>query len=101
ASPARTSQEIAPAQSPGSGASPARTLQEIAPVPNIGDIVGAYKSLVFNACLDIYKSKNELMGKLWQRNYYENIIRNDNAYQNISNYIINNPEKWSEDKFHN
>jgi REP element-mobilizing transposase RayT len=92
---------LAPAQSPGAGAgaSPARTLEE--KVPNIGDIVGAYKSLVFNACLDIYKSKNELMGKLWQRNYYENIIRNDNAYQNISNYIINNPAKWSEDKFHN
>ena len=66
----------------------------------IGDIVGAYKSLVANGCLEIYKSKNELMGKLWQRNYYEHIIRNEQAYQNISNYIINNPIKWAEDKFH-
>lgn len=88
-------------ENPRAGASPARTSQEIAPAPNIGDIVGAYKSLVFNVCLDIYKSKNELMGKLWHRNYYENIIRNENAYQNISNYIINNPAKWSEDKFYN
>jgi REP element-mobilizing transposase RayT len=75
----------------GAGASPART--------TIGDIVGAYKSLVFNACLDIYKSKNERMGKLWLRNYYEIIIRNEFSYQNISNYIINNPAKWKEDKF--
>jgi REP element-mobilizing transposase RayT len=38
-------------------------------------------------------------GKLWQRNYYEHIIRNEQSYQNISNYIINNPAKWQEDKF--
>jgi putative transposase len=39
-------------------------------------------------------------GKLWQRNYYEHIIRNEQSYQNISNYIINNPAKWQEDKFY-
>ena len=37
--------------------------------------------------------------KIWQRNYYENIIRNERAYQNISNYILNNPKKWEADKF--
>jgi REP element-mobilizing transposase RayT len=63
---------------------------------DVADIVGAYKSLVLNKCLVIYKSKNIIMGKLWQRNYYEHIIRNDLAYTNISNYIINNPLKWTE-----
>ena len=33
------------------------------PAPTVFDIVGAYKSLVANGCLDIYKSKNEMMGK--------------------------------------
>lgn len=37
--------------------------------------------------------------KLWQRNYYEHIIRDNIAYQNISNYIQNNPAKWNDDKF--
>ena len=37
-------------------------------------------------------------GSIWQRNYYEIIIRTDRAYQNISNYIINNPKSWTEDK---
>ncbi|MBS1550319.1 MAG: hypothetical protein JSS94_10720, partial [Bacteroidetes bacterium] len=37
--------------------------------------------------------------KLWQRNYYEHIIRNEKSYQNISAYIINNPAKWNDDKF--
>lgn len=45
------------------------------------------------------KIKN-LNFKIWQRNYYEHIIRNEQAYNNISNYIINNPAKWDEDKFY-
>lgn len=67
--------------------------------PTIGDIVGAYKSLTAKTCLEIFKSKNQTMGKLWQRNYYEHIIRNEQSYQTISKYIINNPVKWKEDKF--
>jgi REP element-mobilizing transposase RayT len=39
-------------------------------------------------------------GKLWQRNYYEHIIRNEQSYQTISRYIINNPAKWANDKFY-
>ncbi len=77
------------------GASPAPTKQNA----TVGDIVGAYKSLVANKCLNIYKTKNETMGKLWQRNYHEHIIRNEQSYQTISNYIINNPANWNDDKF--
>lgn len=77
------------------GASPAPTSSTDIPA-----IVGAYKSLVANACLNIFKSKNETMGKLWQRNYYEHIIRDERAYRNISHYIINNPAKWYDDKFY-
>jgi REP element-mobilizing transposase RayT len=66
----------------------------------LGNIVGAYKSLVMNKCLGIYKSKNEYMGKFWQRNYYEHIIRDQQSYFAISEYIINNPAKWTGDKFY-
>lgn len=38
--------------------------------------------------------------KIWHRNYYEHIIRDDRAYQNIAQYIKNNPLKWNEDKFY-
>ncbi|MDR6966119.1 REP element-mobilizing transposase RayT [Flavobacterium arsenatis] len=38
-------------------------------------------------------------GKVWQRNYYEIIIRNEEAYEHISNYIASNPAKWKGDKF--
>lgn len=37
-------------------------------------------------------------GSIWQRNYYESIIRSERAYRNISNYIINNPKNWNKDK---
>lgn len=66
----------------------------------ISDIVGAYKSLVANGCLAIFKSRNEIMGKLWQRNYYDHIIRDEHSYQRISDYIINNPANWKRDKFY-
>jgi len=35
--------------------------------------------------------------KIWQRNYYEHIIRNEKAFLNISAYIINNPQNWEKD----
>lgn len=84
----------------GTGASPARTGGNSGNAGNLGDIVGAYKSIVANECLKIYKSNNERMGKLWQRNYYEIIIRNEKSYARISEYIINNPAKWDADKFY-
>ena len=38
-------------------------------------------------------------GQIWQRNYWENIIRDENAYYRISKYIVNNPVNWNNDKF--
>ena len=43
---------------------------------------------------------NEPQKSIWQRNYYEHIIRNEEAFQTIANYIVNNPSKWVADKFH-
>lgn len=76
--------------------------------PVVGAIVGAYKSLVAKACLEIFTKQypNEMMGKLWQRNYYEHVIRqgtdtvrDEQSYHRIADYIINNPGNWQGDKF--
>ena len=80
---------------PGVGASPTPTVTTRAAV---GDIIGAYKSIVANECLKIFKSHNETMGKLWQRNYYEHIIRDETAYRKIAEYIRNNPARWEMDQ---
>jgi len=66
---------------------------------NDGGGVGAYKSLVANKCLEIYKTRNEYMGKLWQRDFWEHIIRNEKSYQYIANYIVNNPMSWEKIDF--
>jgi putative transposase len=63
------------------------------PSQTIGAIVRGYKSSVTRQI-----AINE---KLWQRNYHEHIIRDEQSYQNISKYIINNPAKWEDDKFYN
>ena len=42
------------------------------------------------------KTKDKL---LWQRNFYDHIIRNEQELQSIREYIINNPAKWQEDKY--
>ena len=38
--------------------------------------------------------------KLWQKSYYDHIIRNENDYQETWMYIENNPAKWSEDRLY-
>jgi len=36
---------------------------------------------------------------VWQRNYYEHIIRNADSYLKIAEYIVNNPRTWEKDKY--
>ena len=68
----------------------------------IGDIVDAFKSITTVKYIQGVKVKGwkRFDGKLWQRDYYEHIIRNETALHNITNYIIDNPGKWNEDRFH-
>ncbi|KAF2514081.1 transposase [Flavobacterium zhairuonense] len=56
-------------------------------------IVGSYKSAVT-------KHANRLgYPHQWQKLFYDNIIRSNNDYQRISDYIVSNPENWTKDKF--
>ena len=42
----------------------------------------------------------DLSRSVWQRNYYEHIIRNKKSHHIISNYIRNNPANWRNDRFY-
>lgn len=50
----------------------------------------------------VTKRINELRGTpykpVWQRNYYEHVIRNEDDLNEIREYIANNPLKWDLDK---
>jgi len=65
-------------------------------------MVGAFQSITTVKYIDGVKTKNwkRFDGKLWQRNYWEHIIRNQKAFETISKYILNNPQNWDADKFH-
>ena len=78
--------------------------QGIAPTTKtIGDIMNAFKSITTVEYIRGVKNSGwkPFDGKLWQRNYYEHIIRNEKSYETISEYILNNPAKWQNDKFYN
>lgn len=63
--------------------------------PTLGQIVAYFK----------YQSTKEMnlvdntgtVTKLWQRNYYEHVIRDDKDLQNKTAYILANPLLWDED----
>ncbi|MEO7047232.1 MAG: hypothetical protein ABI091_18155 [Ferruginibacter sp.] len=73
---------------------PQHKFQKIIP-GSIGSIIRGYKIGITLGVKNIFPDE-----KIWQRNFYEHIIRNEKAYQTISNYIVNNPAKWYEDKFY-
>ncbi|NOY12287.1 MAG: transposase [Deltaproteobacteria bacterium] len=67
--------------------------------PSIGEIVGSFKSLCVNAWLKIIKEENlNAVGKFWQKNYYDHIIRNANEMERIRRYIVDNPLHWELDR---
>ena len=65
-------------------------LQFRSPSKTVGALVRGFKSSV----------TKQLGFSVWQRNYWENIIRNEQSYQRIAHYIINNPANWEKDTFY-
>jgi REP element-mobilizing transposase RayT len=59
-------------------------------------IVGRFK---MNSAKQINQMRNTPGISVWQRNYYEHIIRDEKSLENIRNYIINNPAKWQDDDY--
>lgn len=59
-------------------------------------VVQWFKSMTTNEYIRGVKSANwpPFCRKLWQRNYWEQIIRNEKAFHTIKTYIRNNPQNW-------
>ena len=60
---------------------------------SIGAIVRGFKIGVTK-----WRRENGYEGGLWQRNYYEHIIRNDKSLDQIRQYIRDNPSNWGIDE---
>ena len=65
------------------------------PSKTIGSIVRGFKIGVTK-----WMRQHTNVYNVWQCNYYEHIIRDEHSFHLISEYIINNPAKWKDDKFY-
>jgi len=61
------------------------------------EIVRAFKSFSARRINQIRNTKGVAV---WQRSFYDHIIRDDRDYRNIWEYIETNQLKWGEDEFH-
>ena len=61
------------------------------------EVVGAYKSITTREC-------NRIMGTpgqpLFQTSFYEHVIRGQKDYDEIVEYIVNNPKRWELDQLY-
>ncbi|MFH1665222.1 MAG: transposase [Candidatus Omnitrophota bacterium] len=72
------------------------------PAPTLGRIIGALKSITTNEYIRNVKTRNwpPFEKRLWQRGYYEHVIRNEHDLVYIREYITTNPAKWEEDEYY-
>ncbi|MBK7982502.1 MAG: transposase [Candidatus Competibacteraceae bacterium] len=82
------------------GATGRSPLPASAPIPtgpppkSIGAFVAGFKSA---ATKRINQIRQTPAAPVWQRNYYEHVIRNEADYQRIAEYIDQNPQRWAMD----
>ncbi|MCL5279874.1 MAG: transposase [Planctomycetes bacterium] len=67
---------------------------------SLGDIVQRFKTLTTKRYTDGVRQRGwrAFPGRLWQRNYFEHIIRNDHSLEQIRLYILTNPASWMLDR---
>ena len=62
----------------------------------LGEIIGAFKSITMHEYIKGVENQNwqRFSKHLWQRNYYEHVIRDENDLNRIRKYIQLNPSNW-------
>lgn len=68
----------------------------------LSKVVQWFKTMTTNSYIHGVKNENwtPFYKRLWQRNYYEHIIRHDADLERIQQYIQNNPMRWQQDTLH-
>ena len=69
--------------------------QSIVSIKTVGEIIRGFKARCTYA---INQLRNNPGSPVWQRNYYERVIRDDCELDAIRQYIVENPVKWEEDE---
>ena len=63
----------------------------------IGEYVGMFKSLTLHHWRKVCNREGSVMGEVWQRKYYEHVIRNEVDHLEKLRYILENPDAWDKD----
>lgn len=68
--------------------------------PALGRVLEWFKTMTTNQYIRGVKSQQwqPFPGKLWQRNYYERIIRDEQEWHQLCRYIAENPAHWASDE---
>lgn len=61
---------------------------------SLGSIVGAFKATTTRLQNTMLQTRGET---IWQRNYYEHVIRDEQELRRVRAYIQGNPDRWDED----
>ena len=61
----------------------------------MGAIVGNFKSLAARRINNLRRTPG---GRVWQRGFYDRIVRNERELEAIRRYIRDNPDRWAEDR---
>src|SRR5688572_18136957 len=64
------------------------------PLHPLGTVLGSFKAAVTRA---INRVTGVPRASVWQRNYFEHVVRDDESMGNIREYIRTNPERWDRD----
>ena len=67
------------------------------PARSLGSLIAGFKAATTKR---INQYRNAPGTPVWQRNYYESIVRDDRMLNHIRDYIENNPRSWSTDSLH-
>ena len=69
---------------------------------SIGRIIQAFKSMTTHEYVLGVRHRGwpPFFNRLWQRNYYEHVVRDEDELSRLREYISNNPVKWPEDEYH-
>ena len=91
---------VVPRDDPGQTRGSAPTSAPTTDVPTLGTMIQWFKTMTTNEYIHGVKELNwpPFPGKLWQRNYYEHVIRSEVELNAIRQYIIDNPAKWAQDR---
>jgi putative transposase len=84
---------------------PSRATTRVAPTnaninPALGDIIAAFKSITTLEYIRGVRGLGwaQFYGRLWQRNYFERVIRDEREWDRIRRYIQANPLNWARDR---